>query len=190
MADLDTLLAGIAAGDACAFERWLAGAERPLREGLRGFAVRVDVEAVLQETLLRVWQVAPRVVPDGRANALLRVGARIARNLAISEMRRLHGTTFGDDALDEGAGLEPGDPGAGPDPLLRKTISECREKLPDRPSAALEERLRTGGTEPDEVLAARLGMKTNTFLQNFTRARKLLAECLEARGVDLHLELR
>jgi RNA polymerase sigma-70 factor (ECF subfamily) len=31
----------------------------------------------------------------------------------------------------------------------------------------------------------RLGMKLNTFLQNFTRARKLLADCLRSRGVDL-----
>ena len=28
-------------------------------------------------------------------------------------------------------------------------------------------------------------MRLNTFLQNFTRARKLLAECLRKRGVDL-----
>ena len=32
-------------------------------------------------------------------------------------------------------------------------------------------------------------MRKNTFLQNFTRARKLLRECLERFGVDLKLEL-
>jgi hypothetical protein len=28
-------------------------------------------------------------------------------------------------------------------------------------------------------------MELNTFLQNFTRARKLLADCLRGRGIDL-----
>jgi RNA polymerase sigma-70 factor (ECF subfamily) len=32
-------------------------------------------------------------------------------------------------------------------------------------------------------------MRKNTFLQNFGRARKLLAECLRRRGIDLALEL-
>ena len=32
-------------------------------------------------------------------------------------------------------------------------------------------------------------MRLNTFLQNFTRARKLLAECLEKRKVNLDAEL-
>jgi len=32
-------------------------------------------------------------------------------------------------------------------------------------------------------------MRTNTFLQNVTRARKLIAECLERHGVDLAAEL-
>jgi RNA polymerase sigma-70 factor (ECF subfamily) len=40
------------------------------------------------------------------------------------------------------------------------------------------------------TLAERLGMRLNTFLQNVTRARKLLVECLERRHVDLTLELR
>lgn len=66
----------------------------------------------------------------------------------------------------------------------------CRDELPEKPAAALMARLHAGGCDPDEVLAERLGMRLNTFLQNFTRARKLLAECLEARGVDLATEVR
>ena len=38
--------------------------------------------------------------------------------------------------------------------------------------------------------AERLGMRLNTFLQNFTRARKLLADCLERQGVALATEWR
>jgi len=70
--DLDAHLAAIATGDADAFGRWVAGAEAPLRGALRSFAARVDTEAILQEALLRVWQVAPRVALDGKPNALLR----------------------------------------------------------------------------------------------------------------------
>lgn len=51
---------------------------RPIHQSLRSFAAKVDTEAVLQESLLRVWQVAPKVVPDGRENCLLRLGVRIA----------------------------------------------------------------------------------------------------------------
>src|SRR3989304_4469619 len=86
--NLDLYLSAIVAGDTRAFGRWMAGAEPPMRESLRSFARVVDVEAVLQEALIRVWSVAPRFVPDGGPNGLLRLGVRIARNLAVSEVRR------------------------------------------------------------------------------------------------------
>ena len=169
-------------GDKAAFGRWIALSERPLRTSLRSFAARVDVEAVVQETLLRIWQVAPRVTPDGKPNPLLRLALRIARNLAIDEVRRARATSAGDEDLEAAmafAALQE------PDPLLRKALAACREKLPPRPAMALGARLESAGAEPDVTLAARLGMQLNTFLQNFTRARKLLAECLRARGVEL-----
>jgi RNA polymerase sigma-70 factor (ECF subfamily) len=53
----------------------------------------------------------------------------------------------------------------------------------------LKARLEAEGNTHDGVLAEGLGMSLNTFLQNFTRARKLLAECLKKAGVDLALEL-
>ena len=43
--------------------------------------------------------------------------------------------------------------------------------------------------QSDEVLAKELRMRRNTFLQNITRARKLVAECLERHGIDLAREL-
>jgi RNA polymerase sigma-70 factor (ECF subfamily) len=75
-----------------------------------------------------------------------------------------------------------------PDPLLRRLIARCRDLLPPRPRQALEARLVAGGAEPDPAIAARLGLKPNTFLQNFTRARRLLAECLERHGASLEEE--
>jgi RNA polymerase sigma-70 factor (ECF subfamily) len=181
--DLDVHLPRIAAGDPAAFGQWIAGAERSLRESLRSFAARVDVEAVLQEALLRTWQVAPRVEVDGAPNALLRMALRIARNLAIDEVRRARTTTIGDDDLD--ASLAFAVNVAPPDPLLRRAIAFCRDRLPEQPRRALDARLASAGSEPDATLAAGLRMKLNTFLQNFGRARKLLADCLRERGVDL-----
>lgn len=185
--DLDRYLAQIVAGDSAAFAAWLAGAEPIIRSSLARFAGAVDTEAVLQEALLRVWQVAPRFEPDGRPDSLLRLGIRIARNLAISEARR-HRTRpalVDDGDHDEGPALrqEP----RPPDPMLRKAIAECRATLPPRPSTALDARLEAVG-RPDRELATELGMKLNTFLQNFTRARRLIAKCLAGRGIDLALE--
>jgi RNA polymerase sigma-70 factor (ECF subfamily) len=186
MRDLDEHWAAIRAGDPDAFGRWVAGAEPIVRRGLRSFAAAVDTEAVLQEALLRVWQVAPRAEPDGRPNALLRLAGRIARNLAISERRRPHAAAVDPSDIEE---LDAAPVIASQDPFLRRALEDCRAELPEQPARALEARLGSGGLEPDEVLAARLAMRLNTFLQNFTRARRFLAECLKRRGIDLDAEL-
>lgn len=191
MIDLDAHFAGIAAGDATAFARWLAGAEPCLRQSLRPFAARVDTEAVIQEALLRTWQVAPRHAPDGRPNSLLRLALRIGKNLCIDETRRARLTPADDEALEHAsAKITDPEPASGPDPWLRRIIDECKKLLPGKPAEALAARLESGGAEPDDTLAERLGMRLNTFLQNFTRARKLLGECLEKRRVDLSTEMR
>jgi len=177
--DYDVYLPAIQAGDASAFGRWVAGSELRVRASLVSFATRLDVEAVLQETLLRVWQVAPRVEADGRPNSLLRFAIRVARNAAISELRRNRSAAGVPEEREQAT--DPPEP----DPLLRRIIVGCREALPNKPALALTQRLQAGGGEPDKVLAAQVGMRTNTFLQNITRARKLLAECLQRRGVTL-----
>lgn len=185
--DSDRELAAIAAGDGDAFARWLAHCEPPLRRCLRRFATAVDTEAVLQEALLRVWQVAPRCVPDGKPHGLLRLASRITRNLAIDEARRhrMLSTTLPDgDELE--VAIEPANV---PDATVRAAFTACRDKLPARPRAAIDARLATDGSQDDHLLAAQLSMRTNTFLQNVTRARRLLAECLRRAGIDLDLEM-
>ena len=176
--DLDAHLPAILLRDSRAFGQWMAGAEGTIRDSLRSFASVLDVESVLQESLLRVWQVAPRFVADGRPNGLLRLAIRIARNLAVSELRRTRTRPVEDieQHLPDVAPIEP-------DPMLRQAILECRDKLPAKPRQALDARLE-GGDE-DRTLAERLGMQLNTFLQNFARARKLLAECLGKRGIEV-----
>lgn len=185
MIDLDLHVPAIVARDANAFGRWMAGAEGEMRTSLRSFAAVVDVEAVLQEALVRVWTVAPRFEPDGKPNGLLRFAVRIARNLAISETRRMKATAPLD--ADDDA-LLARDPEL-PDPMLREVIVKCRDALPDKPRQALDQRISGEGREPDVDLAARLGMRLNTFLQNFGRARRMLAECLRKHGVFVDEEL-
>jgi DNA-directed RNA polymerase specialized sigma24 family protein len=184
--DLDIYLTQIVGGDVDAFARWMAGAEPTVRLSLRSFAAVIDVEAVLQESLLRVWQVAARFERDGRPNGLLRFTIRIARNLAVSEVRRTRAAPVEPEDLETTLAVEPADP----DPMLRRAIGDCRDKLPPKPRQALDARLASAGGSDDADLAESIGMKLNTFLQNFTRARQLLADCLRKKGVDIAQELR
>lgn len=188
--DLDVFLPAIASGDTNAFGAWMAHAEGPLRDSLRTFVTVVDVESVLQEALVRVWRVAPRFVPDGRPNGLLRLGHRIARNLAISEVRRTRARAVPEAELARDAAFDESVPIDEPDPLLRDAIVRCRERLPERPRRALDVRLQAEGGQSDESLARSLDMRLNTFLQNFGRARKLLAECLKKAGIAIEEEVR
>lgn len=179
MNDFDIHLSAIVMRDKDAFGAWMRGTEAPIRESLRSFVRVVDVEAVLQEALVRVWYVAPRFETDGRPNGLLRLGVRIARNLAISEVRRNKCKPVEDSAHE--IAVEPEEP----DPMLRAAIVECHEKLPNQPRAAMRARIESGGGDDDATLAERLGMRLNTFLQNIGRARKLLAECLSKKGIEV-----
>lgn len=176
--DLDVHLPRIVDGDAHAYGVFLASAEPVVRQSLRSFATKVDVEAVLQESFLRLWQVAPKVVSDGRGNGLLRLGLRIAKNLALDELKRRR-----EDALPEDA--EPGYEPAPLDPFLNERIKTCFEKLPGQPKLALAARIENGPGEHDQALAERLGMRVNTFFQNIARARKLMLDCLTRAGVSL-----
>src|SRR5262245_23184294 len=142
----DELLPLIAAGDARAFGQWVAGCEHSLRASLRRYAAAVDTEAVLQEALLRVWQVAPKFTPDGRPDALLRFASVTARNVALSEMRRL-GTGVAEELPD------PAIAAVSPDPLLRAAVNDCRDKLPGKPRLALDQRLESAGADDDHLLA-------------------------------------
>jgi DNA-directed RNA polymerase specialized sigma24 family protein len=187
--DLDVHLPAIVLRDSHAFGQWMAGAEGTLRESLRSFAASVDVEAVLQEALLRVWQVAPRFVPDGSPNGLLRLGLRIARNLAISEVRRTRARPVADEHLEEALAAAADDGPAPPDPMLREVLALCFERLAGKPREAMEKRVSSGGRISDDQLASSLQMTLNTFLQNFGRARKALAECLTKHGVAVDQEL-
>ncbi len=184
--DADVHFDGIRRGDADAFGAWLSLVEHEVRVSLRSFAAVVDTEAVLQESLLRVWQAAGRIVPDGRPNALLRFAVRTARNVAISELRKRREASFDPETYEravEHASLDRTD--EAPDVLLRAATHDCIEELPAQAKRVIVARLENSGMVPDETLAERLTMRRNTFLQNVTRAKRALYECLRAKGIDL-----
>ena len=185
--DLDAHLPAILSGDTRAFGRWMAGAEGTIRDSLRSFASVLDVESVLQEALLRVWQVAPRFVADGRPNGLLRLGIRIARNLAVSELRRTKSRPVSEEDLERASASRVAEQvdltDSGPDPMLREVLARCHSQLPEKPRQAMTIRLAFEGGRTDDELATSIGMRLNTFLQNFTRARRMLADCLKKAGV-------
>jgi hypothetical protein len=110
----------------------------------------------------------------------------VCRNLALDELRRLRAQPADMETIEralQSAG-EVADP-IEPDPLLKLLLDECRGRLPVQPGRALAARLESDGTQPDRALAVSLGMQLNTFLQNVSRARRLLLECLEEHGVNL-----
>jgi RNA polymerase sigma factor (sigma-70 family) len=174
--DLDRYLPAIAAGDKTAFAAWMAGAVPTLHRRLRSFAEWVDTEAVLQAALLKTWDIAPRITPDGRRNSLLRWAAWRVRLDALSSLRARPLEQLDDEPVDGSVEPEP------PDPLLRALIERCFADLPEGRRRVLEARLLTHGCVPDRDLAVSLGLQLNTFHQTMKRARESLQRCLEQRG--------
>jgi RNA polymerase sigma factor (sigma-70 family) len=182
MNDLDALLPDIIRGDRRAFGRWASQTERTLRVSIRGFAHHVDTEAVVQETLLRVWQIAPKVQSDGKGNSLLRLAVTIARNRARDEAKRKG-------VKDIPPEIHAPPTPCPPDPMLGRAIQYCLNKLKGKPAKAMRSRLQSEVGDADRTLAEELNMTLNTFLKNIGRAREQLVICLKRRGVDLDEEM-
>jgi RNA polymerase sigma factor (sigma-70 family) len=183
MSDVDSLFQAAGRGDVAAFAGWMGRVERPIRLSLRSYARAVDVEGVVQETLLRMWLLArdPERSLTGD-DASLRYAIGMARNIARSEARRL-GREVHLPLDDSPEAVAPADPPS--DPRLARFIQECFEKLSRKPREALLARVRYGATTPDRSVAKLLQMSPNTFWQNIARARRQLADCLRGKGVPL-----
>ncbi len=181
---LDELFRLACVGGPEAFAEWMRMLEIPLRRSLRRFARAVDVEVVVQETFMRMWLVAtdPGRTLEG-TDASLKFAFRVARNVALEEIRRNRADRFVD--LEKLEDLPEGtyDPPPG-DPALAGAIAECFERLPAKPRRALLARL-NGDSLADSALAAHMRMRLNTFLQNIVRARRSMEKCLEGKGVRL-----
>ncbi len=186
MTEADALFARVRSGDRAAFAEWAGRIERPLRASLWRFARAVDLEVVLQETLLRMWLLATRTGRDLEGeNASLRLALAVARNVAREELRRAkQGSRVPLEGLENTPEVVV-EPAPGPDPGLTRAIRECFERIPARPRAALLMRIEQGLVRPDRELAQELGLKLNTFLQHIVRARRSMADCLGRKGVEL-----
>ena len=164
-----------------AFADWMGAVEAPIRRSLSRFVHAIDVESVLQETLLRMWLYAQDRGAELKGEAAsLRFAIGMARNIARSEARRMGRITLlPPDDMPE-VEVQPEPP---PDPGRRRARQECLAALKGKPLVALRARLDSVGVEPDRELARNVGMTLNTFLQNIVRARNSMAECLRRRGV-------
>jgi DNA-directed RNA polymerase specialized sigma24 family protein len=188
MADYDdevSELGAIAGRDQEAFGRWLARHDIPMRLALRRLAHLVDVEAIVQETAIVVWQRAPTLVPDGRRGFLWRWAVTVALNRARNEARRnaRRGSVGAMPDLDQVT--DPHTAGPQPDPLFIARISHCRAQLPEKLARALAARIEDSGQRSDRQLAAALGVTFDAFRQSLARGRKALRQCLSTFGIDL-----
>ncbi len=183
MSEIDELFAAARAGDPRAFARWMGSVELPIRFGIRPYARAVDIETVLQETLLRMWvltQDSKRSLTG--ENASLKFAIGIARNVARAEARRYRRDhLMPTEDLPEIA--VPASPV--PDQGLRQMIHDCLQLLAGAPLKAMEARLEHGDRFSDHAIAEMIRMTKNTFLQNVVRARRKVSGCLEKRGVRL-----
>ena len=182
--EIDRAFLRVQAGDQDAFASWMKLVEMPLRRMLRSYARAVDVEALFQEGMLRMWVLARRLHLEGR-DASARYAWTLLRNLARAEVRRAGRwewipaeTIEGDDRFS----LQP-DPT--PDPGLARAIRECLEKLPSMMREAIEARVHLGSNLPDRTIAVWLGTTRDAFVKNVSRARQAMARCLGRRGISL-----
>lgn len=168
-------------GGTIVFREWMGRVERPIRASLARFARAVDVEAIMQETLLRMWLLASEGERELEgADASLRFAIGMARNLARNEARRMGRVRYlPPEDLPEVAQ----DPPPAPDPGLGAAIRDCLARLTPKLREVLQARIARGSFEPDRDLANGLRMKLNTFLQNVVRARGAMRSCLEKKGV-------
>jgi RNA polymerase sigma factor (sigma-70 family) len=174
-------LQAIVARDQDAFSHWFARCEIKLRRSLRSFAQVTDVEAVVQDTALRVWQRASTIRPDGRPECILRWAVTVALNAARNEAKRSgHQLPLGPTV----EGLAHSTTNM-PDPVLRVRIQSCRERLGATPRLVLDAQLTDAGQHSSRELAMTLGMTADAVRQNLVRARRALQRCLRTFGIDL-----
>jgi RNA polymerase sigma factor (sigma-70 family) len=183
-------LQAIVRRDQEAFKRWLKKWEIPLKLSLRSFAELVDVEAVVQDTAIKVWQEAPRITPDGRPTFLLRWARTVALNSARNILRRTEHRADHREQLPSDDELLEVASSQAPDPFLQERVRQCLERLQSNQQRAFRARIDDDGAHKDRELAAAIGMGFDAFRQNLARGRKALVGCLASFGIDVKEYLR
>lgn len=179
----EALLRRYAAGDPQAAQLLLDRlAPRLYRLALRLLADAAEAEDVVQEAMLRLWQIAPRW-QSGAAQPGTWV-YRVAMNLATDRLRRRRGV-----ALDTVA--EPADESPAPfEAMLEadrtRALEAALAQLPDRQRQAVVLRHLEGLPNPE--IADLMGVNVEAVESLTARGKRRLAELLSARRLDLGYE--
>lgn len=155
--------------------------EMPIRLSLRSFARAVDVECVVQDTLVQMWIRRGEGCGPLGENASLRYAIEAARDVARSQASRT-----GCEALlphDDVPELElPPDMEA--DLALRKAMLDCFNKLEPEEEHNLRWRMELGWVR-DVHFAEKYHMTTAALSETIARARKRVVRCLAQQGIKL-----
>lgn len=183
-----TWLASAAAGDARAAQALAAAlGPRLFGQAYRMLGNRAEAEDVAQDTLLRLWRMAPRWDADGTASVAGWCHA-VARNLCIDRMRRAGGARA-TVALDDIAA--PIDPTPGAEAQMQTTaranaLQDALEALPERQRRAVVLRHIEGMTNPE--IAEALGGSVEAVESLIARGKRALATALAGRRAELGFE--
>lgn len=175
------LLLAYANGDATAArELALRLTPRVLAQAMRMLADRAEAEDVAQETMLRLW----RVAPDWRQNEA-RVSTwlyRVTVNLCTDRLRRRRGGVGLDDVA------EPADPAPSVTDAMQtqarlSALSRALAALPERQAQAVALRHLEGLSNPE--IAAIMDITTEAVESLTARGKRALAAILAGRKAEL-----
>lgn len=176
--DDDALMRGIRARDSDAL-RSVADlyADIPFRIGCRMLADPVEAEDIAQEALLRLWNHADRWVEGGPGIAAWL--SRVGTNLCIDRLRKTRRQSH-DEAPDRADETPLADAAIESDEV-KQAVIECIGGLPERQRASI---ILTYYEQLSNQLAAdNLEMNIKAFESLLYRARGMLKDCVEGKGV-------
>lgn len=174
------LLADWVAGDPSAARVLVARlTPRAFGQAMRMLADRAEAEDVVQEALMRLWQVAP-VWRTGEARVTTWL-YRVVANLCTDRLRRRRGV-----ALD--AVAEPPDPAPAPAAALQeaarlRALSDALAQLPERQAQAVALRHLEGLSNPE--IGAIMEISAEAVESLTARGKRALAAILAGRRSEL-----
>ncbi len=176
--DDDALMRGLRARDSDALRNVAeCYGEIPFRIGCRMLADPVEAEDIAQEALLRLWNYADRWVEGGPGIAAWL--SRVGTNLCIDRLRKTRRQT-NEEAPDRADETPLADAAIESDEV-KQAVIECIGGLPERQRASI---ILTYYEQLSNQLAAdNLEMNIKAFESLLYRARGILKDCVEGKGV-------